>query len=135
MKTEKKILGIVLAAVVLFFLFTVLNTSRYKVALKVVDAENFIGINPSVDILDFGEISRDNSIVRHIDVENDGNLPAYLYVFKTGELANLLNEDKSFFLLDSGQKEKISFSAKAPYSAEARKYEGNIYIIRLPKLF
>jgi len=131
-----KIIVLVIAAIVVVFaVVQVINAAKYKMVVNVVEGENIMGVNPTTEKLDFGDLSRNNGMTRYITINNEGRLGIYVVVWKMGNMAGLVNVSRNFFSLDSGQEEKLGFDINIPPSAEIKKYSGRVWIFRLPKLF
>ena len=135
MSKSKKILIGILAVVVLVVVVQVINAEKHSMLVNVVEGENVVGLNPTTERLDFGDLSRNNRLVRHIAMQNGGNFSVYVVVWKFGELAELVQANKNFFTLKPGEEARLSFEASIPPSAEVRKYTGNVWIFRFPKPF
>ena len=121
--------------VVLLSVVQIINASKYDMVVNVVEGENVIGVNPLTERLDFGDLSRNGRLARQVSVKNGGGIDSYVIVWKRGELSDLVRVDPNFFIVKPGEEKKISFEAYVPPSAETRKYEGKVWVFRLPKPF
>lgn len=135
MPLYKKILWGVLILVVIFVIVQFTNASKYKMTVMVVEGENVLGVNPTTEKLDFGDLSRNNGMIRRINIVNGGSLKTRVIVFKFGEVSELIKLNKNFFVLNPGDKFELTFDINIPASAEFREYKGNVWIFRLPKIF
>ena len=73
-KVKIVLLGIgVLAAI--FVIVQFINAAKYEMVVNVVEGENVLGLNPTTERLDFGDLSRNNGIARQISIENGGRAP------------------------------------------------------------
>lgn len=136
MKQKIKIILIVIAAIlVLLVVIQIVNASRYKMVVNVVEGENIMGINPLADKLDFGDLSRNNGMTRYITMKSGGGIPTYVVVWKYGEISHLVEVNQNLFVLEPGQEVKLAFKIDIPPSAEFKEYSGRVWIFRLPKLF
>ncbi|MEK7542592.1 MAG: hypothetical protein AAB524_02735 [Patescibacteria group bacterium] len=124
---------IVLAIIGIFLVVQVINASKYEMVVNVVEGENVLGLNPLTERLDFGDLSRNNRMTRQITVANGGSMDTFVMVWKFGEISDLVHVDRNFFVVEPKEESKISFEVKIPPSAETRKYEGKVWIFRLPK--
>lgn len=113
----------------------VIGAVKYEMLVNVVEGKNVIGINPTTEKLDFGDLSRAGVMTRFITLKSDGENSAYILVWKFGEIAELVSLNKNYFILGPGEEERLSFKLQVPASAEVRKYEGGVWVFRLPKLF
>lgn len=130
---KKIILGLVVIAAI-FAIVQFINASKYEMTVNVVEGENVLGLNPTTERLDFGDLSRNNGIARQVSIENGGGtFGIFVAAFKFGELASLVKLDRNFFVLKPGEEAKISLEVFIPPSAEIRKYDGKIWIFRIPK--
>ena len=126
------ILGIgVIAAI--FVIVQFINAAKYEMVVNVVEGENVLGLNPTTKRLDFGDLSRNNGIARQVTIENGGGMDIFVAAFKFGELASLVKLDRNFFVLKPGEEAQISLEVSIPPSAETKKYDGKVWIFRLPK--
>ncbi|OGM09338.1 hypothetical protein A2Z67_04005 [Candidatus Woesebacteria bacterium RBG_13_36_22] len=123
------VIGIIIAIVIIV---QIINASKYKMVVNVVEGENVMGVNPLTESLDFGDLSRNNGMTRYVSMENNGKLSSFVVVWKFGAISSLINLDKNFFTLKSGEENKLSFEIKIPPSAETKQYKGWVWIFRLP---
>lgn len=130
-----KVLLVILIVVIVVVAVQVINAAKYKMLVNVVDGENIMGVNPLTDNLDFGDLSRNNGMTRYVTMKNGGRMSMRVIVWKFGNIADLIKTDKNFFSLDAGEETKIAFTIDIPPSAETKKYEGSVWIFRLPKIF
>lgn len=128
------ILGIA-AIVAIFVVVQFMNATKYDMTVNVVDGENVLGLNPTTERLDFGDLSRNNGVARQVSIENGGGIDIFVVAFKFGELAGLVKLDRNFFVLKSKEEAQISLEVFIPPSAETRTYDGRVWIFRLPKPF
>lgn len=131
----KKIIIIILIIIFVILAAQVINAQKYRMIVKVVDEENKVGVNPTTEKLDFGDLSRNNGMSRYVTLKSQGNTPAYIIIWKFGQISDLVKINKNRFVLEPGQEEKLSFTINIPPSAETKQYTGNIWIFRLPKIF
>jgi hypothetical protein len=135
MNKKKIILWVIAGLLALFLAVQIINTAKYSMVVQVVEGENVAGLNPTTERLDFGDLSRNNRLTRHVAMRNSGSIPTFVIVWKFGELAELVEVNKNFFTLQPGQETRLSFELFIPSSAEFRKYSGWVWIFRLPKVF
>jgi len=131
-KVKIVLLGIGVVAAI-FAIVQFINAAKYEMVVNVVEGENVLGLNPTTERLDFGDLSRNNGIARQISIENGGGMDIFVAAFKFGELASLVKLDRNFFVLKPGEEAQISLEVSIPPSAETRKYDGRIWVFRLPK--
>ena len=133
LKTWEKILGVVLLVVFLLVFYIMLDANKFKATVRVVEGESVIGLNPTTERLDFGDLSRGTSAVRRVEVKNGIPLSTYVVMFKTGEISDLIDISKNFFRLKPREETKIEYSVYMPASAEIDKiYDGRVYLFKIP---
>ena len=134
-KKIKIILLVIAGIIVLAITVQIINASKYKMVVNVVEGENIMGINPLPDNLDFGDLSRNNGMTRYVALQNGGSIPTYIVVWKMGEISDLVKLNKNYFTLNPEEEFKLAFEINIPVSAETRQYTGRVWIFRLPKIF
>lgn len=133
-RNRSKSLFYALAVIAMAIIFSqLINASKYDMTVNVKDGENIMGINPTQDKLDFGDLSRNNGMTRYISLKSDGEVSTYVAVLQLGEISDLVKPDKNFFVLSSGEEVRLAFEINIPPSAEIKKYSGKVWIFRLPK--
>lgn len=118
----------------LILVVQVVNAAKYTMVVNVKDGTNIMGLNPTSEKLDFGDLSRNNGMVRYITLKNSGSVPSYVLIWKSGEISDLVKSDSNEFLLKPGEEKKLSFEIQVPPSAETKKYAGWVWIFRVPKI-
>jgi len=130
-----KIILLVIVLIVIFFgAVQYLSASKYE-ALEQVVNEDKIGVNPTSERLDFGDLPRDKNAVRSIILQSKGSTPTHVWVLKTGDIADLIKVDRNNFTLKPNTTEKLNLSIYIPNSAEFRYYKGKVIIFRIPKFW
>ncbi len=137
--TPKKFLKIT----VLFILFLIawfavvqyLAADKYEAVVKVMEKGEQIGVNPTTERLDYGDLPKGSASTRFVTIENSGNMDIYVLVLKFGEIAELIRVNRNNFVLESGEKEKLELSLEMPISADKEEYTGKVLIFKLPKVF
>ena len=133
LKTRDKIIGGILIVLFLFVFYVVLDANKYRAVVHVVGGEGEIGVNPTDESLDFGDLSRGISTVRRVDIQNGTFMPVYVTMFTVGEIGELMDISKNNFRLASGDGTKIDFATYVPASAEIDKiYKGRVYLFKIP---
>lgn len=123
-----------LAIIFIIAFVQIINATKYDMTVNVKEGENILGVNPFSDNLDFGDLSRNNGMTRFISLKSDGSMPTYIAVFQIGEISDLVKLDKNFFILQNGKEARLRFEISIPPSAIAKKYSGQVWIFRIPKL-
>jgi hypothetical protein len=134
MNLFKKILIVVTVVIFVFVIVEMVNAAKYKMMVNVVDGENVMGVNPTTENLDFGDLSRNNGMTRYITMKNGGGMSLFIVVWKFGNISDLVKVDKNYFTLAPGEESKIAFNINVPPSAETKMYAGWVTIFRLPKI-
>ena len=128
----KKVLIVIGLLILVVIVVQVINASKYKMVINVVDGENIMGVNPLTESLDFGDLSRNNGMTRYITMKSGGGMSTFVIVWKFGNISDLVKLDKNFFKLSSGEEVKLAFEISIPPSAETKQYKGGVWIFRLP---
>lgn len=124
-------LGVLVALFVVWSGTTLGFSKTYSAQMYVVDTGT-IGIPPPIESLDFGDMPRGAAIERSIAVENDSPIPLRVFVFAWGDIRDLISIDDAFFRVGPGDDHTIILEARAPASAEAKKYDGRVAVVQMP---
>lgn len=135
MSKKKKILWIIGIIIVILLAVQVVNAAKYKMVVNVVEGENVLGVNPMTERLDFGDLSRNNGMIRYVSMQNGGGMPIYVIAWKFGNISELIKLDQNYFTLNSGEEVKIAYEIHIPDSAQIQKYSGWTIVFRLPKIW
>ncbi|MBI2100883.1 MAG: hypothetical protein HYT47_02605 [Candidatus Vogelbacteria bacterium] len=128
-----KIILAILLLVFLFAFYITLDANKYRALVRVVEGEGRVGVNPTDQALDFGDLSRGTSAVRRVAIENGLPLSLYVFAVRTGSIRTLIKLDKNYFKLPPRSSDKIEFSVYMPASAEIdRVYDGRVYLFKIP---
>jgi len=135
----KKILRVVALSLLLVFVWVgivqYLAADKYNALVRVQTEGEGVGVNPTTEELDFGDVPKDNSLIRFVSIENSGKMDVYVKIIKTGSISDLIELSRNNFVLSPGDSEKIEFLLKMPISADKEEYKGKVIIFKLPKLF
>ena len=108
---------------------------KYKAQVLVIEGEKKVGVNPTEESLDFGDLSADTSATRYIKL-NAGGMSTFIYVLKFGSIAELIDISENGFTLNKGDEKKLEFSLYMPSSAPiGEKYTGRVWIFKVPKVW
>ena len=124
-------LGLVVTLLVVWSGSTIGLTKTYSAQVFVVEG-GAIGIPPPLESLDFGDAPRGTGIERRITLKNDSPIPLRVFVFAWGDIRDLISIDDAFFKLGAGGEHSILFELRAPASAEAKKYDGRVFVVQTP---
>ncbi len=128
------IVWLIVFLVVFFAVVQYLNASKYEALVQVIK-EDKIGVNPTGERLDFGDLPRDKSATRNVTLSSKGSTGTYIMVWKFGDISDLLKVNKNYFTLKPGTTEKLEFSVYVPNSADYRYYRGKVIIFQIPKIW
>ena len=106
-------------------------TDKYQAMVNIKEEPGIMGLNPTEESLDFGDLSRGMKVSRYITLKNDGGNKISIKVSISGEIADLIEVDKTDFILSPGDETKMNFDLTVPPSAEIKKYTGTVYIFKL----
>ncbi len=139
-KKADKIIGILLIVIFLFVFYVVLDANKYRMQVLVIEGEGKVGVNPTTELLDFGDMSKGTTAIRTVTLNNGTFMPMYVMIFKTGGLGELVDvnneatgEESRFFKLKPKEEVKVNFSATMPASVQVdKKYTGRVFIFKVP---
>ncbi len=132
----KLTLYIILSVIGIIIVVQFLNAAKYSALVQVID-ENRIGVNPSGNSLDFGDLPRDKDAIRDVDLQNRSpyKIPTYVMVWKLGAIADFIKVDRNYFTVEPGQNAKLEFSIHIPNTADYKYYKGKVLIFQIPKIW
>jgi hypothetical protein len=129
---DKILLGIFIV-LFLYVFYISLDANKYRALVRVVDGKGVVGVNPTDQALDFGDLSRGTSAVRRVEIVNKTFLPMYIVAIRSGSIVSLIDIDRNFFRLNPRETVKIEYSVYMPASAEIDKiYNGRVYLLKIP---
>ncbi|OGE74430.1 MAG: hypothetical protein A3I07_00745 [Candidatus Doudnabacteria bacterium RIFCSPLOWO2_02_FULL_42_9] len=124
----------ILVLVLMFIAVQFFNAAKYEALVQVIE-EDKIGVNPTGERLDFGDLPRDKSAVRTVTLESKGNTATYVMVWKFGAISDFMKVNKNYFTLEPGQTERLEFNVHIPNSAEYKYYKGKVWVFQIPKIW
>ena len=134
MKRGEKILAVVLVIVFLFVFYIALDANKYQATVHVIAGEGKVGVNPTTERLDFGDLSPGTSAIRRVDIENGTAIPMYVAVVNLGSINDLMKINKSSFTLSPDAKDVIEFTVYMPASAPIdATLTGRVFIFKIPR--
>ena len=135
-KVNGKVIAAVIGIVVVWLVaIQILAADRYVAVANVVEGDNKIGINPTTERLDFGDLSRESGQSRFVALSNDSTRDKYIRIVKFGELAELMKIENPNFTLKPSEEKRVEVKIYIPVSAQLKNYEGHVWIFKFPKLF
>jgi hypothetical protein len=130
--SEKIILGGMIVVFVFAF-YIALDANKYRAVVQVVGGEGKVGINPTSEVLDFGDLSRGSTAARHVEIKNNTAIPFLVAVVRIGGISSLMELDKNFFVLSEFATDRVGFSVYMPASAEiGAVLLGRVYVFKIP---
>ena len=133
MKLGEKIFGAIFILVFLVLFYIVLDANKYSATVHVIEGQGKIGINPTTEVIDFGDLSPGTSAVRRIDFRNGTPVPVYVMVFRFGSITDLMKLDDNYFMLPARGQKRLEFSVYMPASAPVNTtMSGRVFIFKIP---
>lgn len=133
MKTREKVVGAIVIVIFLFAFYLTLDANKYSALVRVIEGEGKVGVNPTAEYLDFGDLSRGTSAVRKVNIENGTPIPMYIAIIKTGKIGELMKIDNNYFTLAPRGKVTVEFTVYMPASAQIdSKFKGRVFLFKIP---
>lgn len=132
----KKIIWGVMALIVLLLAVQIVVADKYKATVLPIEGEKKVGVNPTTEVLDFGDLSKDTSATRVVTLKSGGAGGTYIWIMKFGSLSDLIKTSDSAIYLKPGEERKVEFSVYMPASAPiGQRMDGWVWIFKIPKIF
>jgi hypothetical protein len=136
MGVGKIILWVVVVLIVLVAAVQIVNADKYKATVLPIEGDKKVGVNPTDQALDFGDLSGDTSASRYVTLKSSGTRDTYVWILKFGSLSELIKTDQSAFVLKAGEEKKVEFSVYMPPSAVKNvRMDASVWIFKVPKVF
>ncbi|MCK4745152.1 hypothetical protein KAS41_03760 [Candidatus Parcubacteria bacterium] len=133
--TLKRIIWTAAAALVFIIIIQIAVADKYSAQVLVIEGEKKVGVNPTDERLDFGDLSADTAATRYITLNADG-INTFVSVLKFGSIAELVKLSENNFTMKKGDEKKLEFSLYMPVSAPiGEKYTGYVWIFKTPKVW
>src|SRR3989344_3840479 len=133
MRPWEKILGVVGILVFLFVFYVVLDANKYRATVRVIAGAGRVGVNPTTELLDFGDLSPGTASVRRVNIVNGTPIPMYVAVFRIGGINQLMELDRNFFVLAPHEETRLEFTVYMPASAPIDDtLNGRVYLFKVP---
>ena len=133
LRISDKIAFGVLIAIFLFVSYVTLDANKYRTLVHVIEGKGAVGVNPTSEALDFGDLSLGTSAVRRVKIQNGTIMPVYVAALELGSISSLVDIDKNFFVLNPGETIKMEYALYMPASASVgRDYTGRVYLFKVP---
>lgn len=122
--------------VVLAALYISLDANKYTATVHVIEGEGKVGINPTTERLDFGDLSPGASAVRTVTLTNGTAIPIYVFALRLGAITGLMKQEPATFILAPRSEKKIEFSVYMPASAPVGEtLDGRVFLFKVPGLW
>ena len=119
--------------VVLVALYISLDANKYAATVHVIEGEGKVGINPTTERLDFGDLSPGASAVRTVTLNNGTAIPMYVFALRLGPITELIKQEPTSFVLAPHTEKKIEFSVYMPASAPGGStLGGRVFLFKIP---
>ena len=129
----EKILAVVLGVIFLSLFYVTLDANKYSATVRAIAGEGKVGVNPTTEVLDFGDLSPGTSAIRRVDIQNQTPIPMYILIAHFGGINDLMKLDKNFFTVQARGSEKVEFTVYMPASAPIdQKLDGRVIIFKIP---
>ena len=129
----EKIVTIVMLVFFLGIFYITLDANKYRATVHVIEGEGKVGVNPTTEVLDFGDLSPGTSAVRRVDIQNGTPIPMWVAVVRTGNIAELMKLDKNYFIVPGNSGTKIEFTVYMPASAPIDEtMNGRVILFKIP---
>ena len=129
---EKVLIGAI-TLVFLFVFYVTLDANKYKALVRVIEGEGRVGVNPTTEALDFGDLSRGTSAVRGVEIVNATPIPMFIMVLRVGGISELMDLDKNNFALSARETERLQFTVFIPASAPVgEEFSGRVFLFKVP---
>lgn len=135
MNKAKKIIYILIAVIAFVLVVQVLVADKYQATVQVIEEKGEIGVNPLADKLDFGDLAKETTAIRYVSLANNGGMKNYIMVWKFGGAADLMKISRNNFTLEPDQKERLEFQIFIPVSASEQRYNGSVWIFKIPQVW
>jgi hypothetical protein len=131
----KKIIKALAVLIIVLAAIQVVIADKYRAQVLVIEGDKKVGVNPTTEMLDFGDLSGDTSATRLITM-TAGGMDTYVHVMKFGSIAELIKLSENDFTMKKGDTKKLEFAMYMPPSApKGEKYTGNVWIFKIPKIW
>lgn len=139
--TSKKVswfkrIGYGLAVLIIILVaMQIVIADKYQAQVAVIAGEKKVGVNPTTERLDFGDLSGDTSATRLVTMKA-GGMDTFVHISKFGGVAELIKVSENNFTMKKGDEKKLEFAMYMPLSAAVdAKYSGWVYIFKIPKFW
>lgn len=133
MKKWEKIIGVIALILFLCIFYVVLDANKYQATVHIISGQGKVGVNPTTEKLDFGDLSPGTSAVRRVSVQNQTIIPVYVMVLRVGGINDLMKLNKNFFTLPPKSSTELEFSVYMPASAkEGDTLTGRVFLFKIP---
>jgi hypothetical protein len=123
----------VCALVFLFVFYLALDANKYEAVVRVVEGTARVGLNPTTERLDFGDLSPGTTAVRSVTIENGTGIPFFVFALRLGSITDIMEQSNNFFVMAPHAEETIEWSTYMPASAPiGEKLSGRVILFKIP---
>src|SRR5579862_3856453 len=90
MSWGKRITWILVIVILVIVLVQYFDAAKYPAQVQVIK-EDRIGVNPTGNELDFGDLPRDKSAIRTVNLSSSGNTATYIMIWKFGGISDFIS--------------------------------------------
>lgn len=132
----RKIAWGVVILILIIVAVQIVNAQKFKATVLPIEGEKKVGVNPTTESLDFGDLSHDTQATRTITLKSGGSSGSYIWIMKFGNLSDLIKISDDKIYLKPGEERKVEFSVYMPVSAKTgQRMNAWVWIFKLPKVF
>jgi len=129
----EKVVTVIMLVIFLSVFYITLDANKYRATVRVIEGEGKVGVNPTTEVLDFGDLSPGTSAVRRVDIQNGTPIPMWVAVVRTGAINDLMKLDKNYFVVPGNSGAKIEFTVYMPASAPiGETMDGRVMLFKIP---
>ena len=133
LKVLEKIVLIAITAVFLVVFSITLDANKYRATVHVIAGQGKVGINPTTEALDFGDISPGTSAIRRVDITNGTPIPFFVIIVPLGSISDLMKTSQNFFTVKGRTTTKVEFNVFMPASAPINQtFNGRVFLFKIP---
>ena len=121
--------------IILIVVVQIAIADKYQAQVLVIEGEKKVGVNPTTEKLDFGDLSGDTSATRLVTMKA-GGMDTFVHISKFGGVSELIKVSENNFVMKKGDQKKLEFAMYMPSSAPVgSKYTGWVFIFKIPKFW
>jgi len=130
----RRVILVLILLVLVVIAVQIINAAKYSALVQVIK-EDRIGVNPTGERLDFGDLPHNKDAVRTVSLSSGGDTASYIIIWKFGDISDFIKISKNYFTLAPHTMEQLEFTAHIPNSADYKYYKGTVVIFQIPKIW